>query len=164
MVGDIIFFNSGNLISKIISKLTKSDLTHVGLIIAEIKDSDILIIIESEKKSVAKINYLKMDWDKHSIYRLKNKDKFNVDEIVRQAYSKMGTKYDYFKILGMFISLITNKRRYRIFNSSKRMICSELIDISYYSAGVRRLNDIYIGNVTPSELLMVYDFEKVNKK
>lgn len=162
LVGDILLFKRGeSYTSKTISRLTKSEYTHVGLIVSQVSNTDMITIIESDRGIKTRLRALNIDWDNHSVYRLKYKDSVNIEEVLRLAHTYTGTKYDYFKTFGMLISLISNKRRYRFFNSNSRMICSALIDVSYYTAGVIRLNDVYIGNVTPNELLNVYEFIKI---
>lgn len=159
MVGDVVFFKKSNsLISKTIAKITKSEYTHVGLIIEEYRDGH-LKIIESNRFVNTREVEVELDEELHVIYEIEKTEE-QKDRIIKYAKSSLGMKYDYFQILGLFLSLIFNRRERALFNSSNKLICSELIDLSYYKAGIKRNTDLKLGNITPQELLIVYDFKE----
>jgi hypothetical protein len=157
MIGDVVFFRKdSSFISRMIAFMTKSDYSHVGIIVAYDELTGLATIIESDRFVNTRINRLQIDDEKHVVYTTGNKSKEQVDRIIKFAHEALGAKYDYFQILGLFLSLLSKGDRY--FNSANRYICSELIDLAYYKAGVKRLTDMNIGNISPQELLEVYEF------
>lgn len=163
--GDVIFFrNNNSIISKAISYFTKSEFTHVGLIIAFNPDTGVATIIESNRFVNTRISTVQMDDYYHVVYTIENRPKEVLDRILKYANDTVGIKYDYLQIIGMMFSLIVRDTDRRwLFNSKNKLICSELIDLVYYKAGVKRNNTIRLGKVTPQELLQVYDF-KIRKE
>jgi hypothetical protein len=156
VIGDVVFFRKdSSFISRMIAFMTKSDYSHVGIIVAYDELTRMATIIESDRFVNTRINRLELD-EKHVVYTTGDKPKEQVDRILKFANQALGVKYDYLQILGLFLSLLFKGERY--FNSANRFICSELIDIAYYKAGVERLTDINIGNISPQELLEVYEF------
>jgi Permuted papain-like amidase enzyme, YaeF/YiiX, C92 family len=161
MIGDVIFFKKdSSFISRIIAKVTKSEYTHVGLIVAYDDLTNTATIIESDRFVNTRVNRITLD-DKYVVYTTGEKPKEQTDRIIKFAYRNLNVKYDYLQILGLLISLLF-KGENRYFNSSNKLICSELIDLAYYTAGVKRLNSVNLGNITPQELLDIYEF-KVRK-
>jgi hypothetical protein len=157
MIGDVIFFKKdSSFISRIIAKVTNSEYTHVGLIVAYDELTNTATIIESNRFVNTRVNRITLD-DKYVVYTTGEKPKEQVDRLLSFAYRNLNVKYDYFQILGLLISLLF-KGENRYFNNSNRMICSELIDLAYYTAGVKRIDGVNLGNVTPQELLEVYEF------
>lgn len=161
MIGDIIFFKKRNsLISRVIANITTSEFTHVGLIVAYDDMTRVVTIIESNRFIKTRLTRIQLD-ENHVVYSTGNKTKEVQDRILKYAYEAVGTKYDYLQLLGLFLSLLFKGERY--FNSSNKFICSELIDLSYYKAGVERKHSMNIGNVTPQELLEVYELKDIRK-
>lgn len=160
MIGDVVFFRKNNsLISKMIAKITKNEFTHIGLIIGYDKENKIVKIVESNRFVNTKINTIELKKCKHVVYTtVKKKTKEQVYTIMNLAYKFAGIKYDYWQIIGLFLSLLFKRRGNAWFNSKNKLICSELIDIIYYKAGIERRGTHSLGNVTPQELFEVYDF------
>lgn len=162
MIGDVIFFRKdSSIISRIIAFLTKSEFSHVGLIVGYDKTTGLVTVIESNRLVNTRMNIIQLDANLHVIYTVQDKTSEQMERILKFANDSIGVKYDYLQIIGMFISIIFGKDRY--FNSINKYICSELIDLSYYKAGIKRLTELNIGEVYPQELLEVYDF-KVRKE
>ena len=157
MIGDVIFFKkSKSFISTIIAYFTKGEYTHVGLIVDYDETTNVATVIEADRFVNTRINMIELDQQKHEIY-IADKSQEQTDRVLKYAYESVGMKYDYWQILGLLISLVF-KTEHRFFDKSNRLICSELIDLAYYKAGVKRSTDMNLGNVTPQELLQVYDF------
>lgn len=164
MVGDVIFFKEDNsLISKIIAKITASQYTHVGLIVSEDSMTGEVTVIESNRFVKTGLKRLKLDSRIHVVYTIEDKSDEVNDRIVQIAMNKVGTEYDYLQIIGLFLALVFKGKRYEIFDDTNKMICSELIDITYLKAGVKRKNMENFGNITPYELLKYYPF-KINER
>lgn len=163
MVGDVLFFKKKNsIISSLISKLTKSDFTHVALIIAYDKASNIATIIEANRLIKTRISRVAINKE-NVVYSSDHISDEKLGKILRFAYKKVGTNYDYLQILGLFISLIFKGRRSPLFNSTNKLICSELIDLAYFRAGIKRKDLLNLGNITPQELIEEYDLKEVKK-
>jgi hypothetical protein len=116
-------------------------------------------IIESNRFVKTRISTIKID-ENHVVFAPSNMTEEVRMRVVGYAFKQIGTKYDYLQILGLFISLVFKGDRLAFFNSSNKFICSELIDLAYYKAGVKRKNELNIGNITPKELLEVYELKE----
>lgn len=147
-----------------IAKFTKSKYTHVGLIVAHDDLTGETTIIEADRFIKTGLNQITLDDKVHVVFTTGEKSVEIKERIVKSAMEKIGTGYDYMQILGLFISLILKGSRYEIFDNSNRMICSELIDIAYLKAGVKRKNMDNLGNVTPQELLESYSFRMIERE
>lgn len=159
MIGDVIFFKKErSFISRIIAFMTKSEYSHVGLIVAYDELNNYATIIESNRFVDTRITILKLNEEHHVVYTTGEKPQEQIDRILKYAYGAIGTKYDYMQIFGLFIALLFKTKKHRWFNSRNKLICSEFIDLAYYKAGVKRNDSIKLGDVTPQELLEVYDF------
>lgn len=161
MIGNVVFFRKDNsFISKMIATMTKSEFTHVALIVGFNDETNVATIIESNRFITTRVTTTEID-DNHVVYGVSNMTEEVMERVVTYAYKQLGTKYDYFQVLGLFMSLLFKGNRYAFFNSSNKFICSELVDLSYYKAGVHRKNDLNIGNITPRELFEVYELDKI---
>lgn len=160
MIGDVVFFKRTNsFISRVIANITNSDYTHVGLIVAYDEMTGVATIIESNRFIETRITRIQLN-ESHMVYSTGSKPKEQTDRILKYAYSKIGMKYDYMQVVGLFLSLLFKGYRCAWFNSTNKLICSELIDISYLSSGVKRVDMINIGNITPQELIEKYNMFK----
>lgn len=164
MIGDVVFFKrTDSLFSRLIASITNSEYTHVALIVDFNEKTNIVTIIESDRFVATRIRTIKLDEleGSYTLFTTGEKPKEQIDKIVKFAYNSIGKEYDYLQVFGLFLSLTFGGDRYGFFNSTNKLICSELIDLAYYTAGVKRKTTVNIGNVTPRELLEVYDFKKV---
>ncbi|AZU98923.1 putative cell wall-associated hydrolase [Bacillus phage pW2] len=161
MIGNLVFFKEANsFISRLIAKVTKSEFTHVGLIVEHDETTGIVTIIESNRFIRTRVKRLQLN-ERHVIYTIGNQPQEVVDNIVKFAYKNLGRRYDYLQILGLFISLSFRRERNIYFNSKNKLICSELVDLAYYTSGVKRKTNQNLGNITPQELLEVYDLKEL---
>lgn len=162
--GDVLFYKKTDFfISKVIAFLTKSDYTHVAIIINYNEETNIVTVVESNRFTKTKISQIFLD-DNYVIYTIPNKTKEMQDKILKFADLSLGKKYDYLQVLGLFFSLLFKKGRNEYFNNKNKYICSELIDLAYYQAGVPRKNQLNIGNVTPFELIDLYGLQEYKVK
>lgn len=161
MIGDVVFFKkTDSFISRLIASVTKSEYTHVGLIVAFNEKTNVATIIESDAFVSTRIRTVQID-DKHVIFTTGEKPKEQIDRIVKYAYNSIGKKYDYLQVFGLFLSLTFKGDRWSFFNSTNKLICSELIDMAYFTSGVKRKDMENIGNVTPFELIEEYSLVKI---
>ena len=163
MIGDVIFFRKDNtLISKVIAKVTNSEFTHVGLIIGYDEATKVATIIESNRFVNTRVDMIELDETRHVVYTTGEKPQEQIDRIMFYAGKLVGMKYDYLQTIGFMLSYLMRSRGRKWFskwfNSKNKLICSELIDLVYYKSGVQRNNVIDLGNISPQDLLSVYDF------
>jgi len=161
MIGNLVFFKQTNsFISRLIAKVTKSEFTHVGLIVGHDETTGVLTIIESNRFIRTRVARLQLN-ERHVIYTIGEQPKEVVDKIVKFAYKNLGKRYDYLQLLGLFISLSFERKRNIYFNSKNKLICSELVDLAYYTSGVKRNTNKNLGNITPQELFEVYNLKEL---
>lgn len=162
LIGNVLFFKkTDSLISRVIAKVTKSEFTHVGLIVSFDKSTNIATIIESDRLVRTRLSIIQLT-DEHAVYSVELTDKQRED-ILKFAHNSIGEKYDYLLAIGILISSIFKGAR-QYFNNSNRLICSELIDLAYYKSGVKRKNENHIGDVTPQELIDLYGLKEIGKE
>lgn len=161
MIGNLVFFKQTNsFISRLIAKVTQSEFTHVGLIVGHDEATGIITIIESNRFIRTRVARLQLN-ERHVIYTIGNQPQEVIDKIVKFAYKNLGKRYDYLQLLGLFISLCFKRKRNVYFNSKNKIICSELVDLAYYTSGVKRKTNNNLGNITPQELFEVYDLQEL---
>jgi hypothetical protein len=164
MIGSVLFFKkNSSFISRTIAKLTKSEFTHVGLIVAYDETTKVATIIESNRFIKTRLSIIQID-NKHAVYSTSIMTDEMKRNVVKFAYKELGKDYDYLQIVGLFISLLFKEKRIGYFNSKNRLICTELIDIVYLKSGIKRNDNESIGNITPSELLEKYNMIKIEIK
>jgi uncharacterized protein YycO len=160
MIGSVVFFKKDNsFISRVIANITKSQYTHVALIIGYDEITNIATIIDCNRLVNTRITTVEIN-EKHAVFAVDMTEEVK-NRVVEYAFKQLGTKYDYLQIFGLFISLLWKRDRFAFFNSSNKFICSELIDLAYYKAGVKRKSNLNLGNITPQELLEVYEFREI---
>lgn len=165
MIGDVVFFKKekSSFISRMITKITKSKFTNIGIIIGYDKDNKNVKIVKSNRFVGTMIETIELNKCRYIIYTtVQEKTQEQIYTIMKFSYELVDVKYDYLQIIGIFLSLLFKRRGMAWFNSKNKLICSKLIDIVYYNAGIKRKGKYKLGNVTPQELFDVYDF-KVRK-
>jgi uncharacterized protein YycO len=160
MIGSVVLYrDETDFFSRGIAYITKNEWTHASIIIGYDEKTNVATVIESNSFIKTRVTTINITKD-HVVFTPKNMTEEMSGKVVKYAFLKIGTEYDYFQILGLFISLVFKEPRLALFNSRNKFICSELVDKAYQFAGVHRKNQKNLGDVTPSELLDVYDFEK----
>lgn len=159
MIGNTVFYRGQGLLSRIVAKLTKSKFSHVSIILKYDELTKIATVIESNILIRTRVTTIKID-ENHVIYDVNVNDEIR-EKIIENALDCLKTKYDYFQDFGIFLSIILKIPRFQFFDDGNKYICSELIDMSYFRAGVPRKNLDNLGDVTPQELLYVYDLKEL---
>lgn len=154
-VGDVVMFKPSSPISFVIAYLTKSEYSHVGLVVG--KD----MVVEADRFVNTRLSQIEFDPNRHALYRVPGLLETQKKIIQEYAVSMIGTRYDYWQIFGWFIRLVFGWNKHNLFNRSNYLICSELIDQAYQRAGVPRSCDCPVGDVTPQDLLRIYNFVRV---
>jgi hypothetical protein len=155
--GDIVFFKaSDTFISRLIAKLTKSEYTHVGLMVSG------KMMIEANRFIKTRVVPFQFDPELHQVYRLEKLDGLTKAVINHRAMLYKDYSYDYGQIIGWLLRSIFRLKRDNLFNRANALICSELIDYVYYYSGIKREETYTLGDVTPVQLLEVYDLLPVD--
>lgn len=163
MIGNILFFKkTTSFVSRIIANITKSEFTHVGLIVGYDDMTGVATIIEADRFVATRLTHVQLD-ETHVVYSTEDMTEEMRERIVKYSMKSIGIKYDYLQAFGLFLSLVFKGNRHAVFNSSNKLICSELIDLAYYKSGVPRINTDNIGNITPQELVEAYKLRDVRK-
>jgi len=71
-----------------------------------------------------------------------------------------GTDYDYAQIFEMLFRIVFRIKR-TLFNNQSKLTCSEVVDRSFYLAGVKRKDVDNLYDLTPEELLHKYPLTRV---
>jgi uncharacterized protein YycO len=147
--GDLIFERSYSLLGLCIRTVTKSWANHVALYIGNNE------VIEANPGGV-KINnvnkYTKPLLRKVRFYRI-NTDENKLNNMIKYAKEMNEYQYDYLQIFSLFFLYITNlDKKIPGFQSNKYTICSELINVAGYKAGIN-FTEKFSPNVTPDDLL-----------
>jgi Permuted papain-like amidase enzyme, YaeF/YiiX, C92 family len=151
---DVIFYRPTGFIGWVISKLTRSEYSHVSIAINSTS------ILESNRFIKSRVSDLEYVADIHSVYRLPNLTEEERNRIVTYALTMSGVSYDYTQLFGLFLRAVFSIDT-TIFNSMNKYICSEVIDLAFMGAGVKRKDDKHIGDITPQELFEKYDLIRV---
>ena len=157
------FLKTDTFMSKLISRITNSEYSHVGIIVGYNEETQVATVIESDRFVETRVNSIVLSDDLHVVFSVGDMTDETRDNVVEYAFRSVGKKYDYFQIIGLFFSLLFKRNRFAYFNSANKLICSELIDMAYLSSGVTRRHSKNIGNITPQELLELYDFTMIKK-
>lgn len=152
--GDIVFYRPTGLIGWAISKITRSEYSHVALAI------DAYNIIEADKFIKSRISNLYYIEEIHSVYRLKGASELQKHQVVNNAMTMLGVGYDYKQIMGLYLRLVFH-RDSSTFNTANKYICSEIIDNALIMADIPRKDNRNVGDITPQELFDKYELVRV---
>lgn len=153
--GDVIFFRKQNtFISRAIARVTKSDFTHVGLVLDE------KTIIESDRVINTRIVEFEPKENLHVVYRSEHMSDTIKEKIIPTAIRFEQYPYDYFQIFVMFIRLVF-RMDLSFLNRKTHLICSEIIDYTFLTSGLPRKNNRNIGDVVVGDLIELYEMKEV---
>jgi uncharacterized protein YycO len=156
--GDAIFILSKSWFPRTIALTSNSRYSHVGLVIED-GDGDKVKIIESKPFLKLAIRCFSLQNEVCDCYRLRGNHSQELKLAVEYAKQKIGLKYNYLQFANLYFHVNFNKKR--ALPQNKKLVCTSLIDLCYYHSGIKRKDDVDIGNVTLEELLIKYDFERV---
>ena len=152
--GDIIFYRPTGFIGWAISKITKSEYSHVAMAV------DNFHIIEADKFIQSRLSDLSYVEDIHRVYRIRDIDKATQFAVTTEALTMLGTNYDYSQVFGLFLRIILKRDEISL-NRANKYICSEIIDSSLFRAKVPRRDMKHLGDITPQELFDKYNLVEV---
>lgn len=153
------FRSTDTWISRLIARLTASEFTHIGLVTFTDNGKD-GIIIEADRFIKSSRRAFRFDPERHALYRIVGITDQQATAVVAEAIALEGRHYDYLQIMGLFFRLIGWDTG-SLFNRANSLICSELLDKALHRARLTRKTMYRYGNVTPHELLNVYEFEEI---
>jgi cell wall-associated NlpC family hydrolase len=146
--GDVLFYKGASLIARIIAAVTRSSYTHVALAVGDGQ------IIEADRFIKTRIRTLQPD-EQYDVYEFEGITDETREKLVTAALTLVDYPYDYRQIVRNFIRLVF-KRNASFIEAQNAVICSDIIDVPAYIAGVKRNNVRPVGDCTPAELLEVY--------
>jgi len=152
--GDVIFYRPTGFIGWLVSKVSKSEYSHVSLAV------DAYNIIEADRFIKSRISNLFYVEEVHKVYRIRHVTAEQQHKIVESALTMVGVSYDYKQIYGLFMRLVF-KRDSTVFNAANKYICSEIIDYAFQMSDIPRHDQLNVGDITPQELLGKYALERV---
>ncbi|OPH61707.1 hypothetical protein BC351_00245 [Paenibacillus ferrarius] len=149
MIGDIIFVRSKSPLSWIIRKLTKSNWSHVGVIVSE------HYLIESNFFRPVKVR--KNRYKDFRIIQLNITDKERLN-LISFLLDQTNRDYDYGRILGILLYILGFSKNRHLWNNYNKDICSELV-----LRGLLELPEMSFLNdsITPEDIIEGLD--KANK-
>lgn len=146
-IGDIILYRGKGILSKLVCFFTKSKYSHVSMMISNRH------IIEANWNKKSNISNFKFNPKRMEVYRFK--DGLSAEQqisIVQDSYDFLNKYYDYGQIFGYILEFFTGKRKKNPFNSSSKLICSELVDRAYLKINIDLVEYRADGNVTPEDI------------
>lgn len=145
-IGDIVLYKGNGFFSKLVRFFTKSEYSHVSMMLSD------KLSIEANWYKKSNVVPIKYDKDTMEFYRVKGglTDKQKL-VLLQHSYNFLNKVYDYPQIFGYVIRFF-DKSKINLFNSTKRLICSELIDRAYLKLGIDLSSENYIGDVTPKDI------------
>lgn len=152
--GDVIFYRPTGFIGWLVSKVSKSEYSHVSLAV------DSYNIVEADRFIKSRISNLYYVEEVHKVYRIRHVTTEQQHKIVESALTMVGVGYDYRQIYGLFMRLVF-KRDSTVFNAANKYICSEIIDYAFQMSDIPRHDQLNVGDITPQELLGKYALERV---
>jgi uncharacterized protein YycO len=153
-VGDVVLFKGKSLTSKLISVFTNSPYTHAA--IASGCDD---LVVEADFggvqiNSIAK-KYKGIDY---AVYRYLGEHRVTYDAY-NYAKDKVGSKYDYFGLVGIGLYLF-GINKFNVFDEKDKYWCSELVADSYLMAGADLPVDRRTWKVSPADFARMNDYFK----
>lgn len=140
---DLVFYKGNSFVSKIVRKITKSEYSHVALVLDEYH------LLEADWRkplSIRHISYKTQEYDVFRVEELTEKQKEYIKEFMMDT---LNTPYDFTLILAHLLNYFF---KVKLFHSPYRYDCSEWIDLAFLYAGVDLLPMTKSSTVTPAEL------------
>lgn len=151
---DVLMFKSdGSFFQEAIKDVTKSEYVHCALAVG---NGDLI-----ESNGFIKTREIPLSGEAgFDVYRIEGLTNDQKAKILNYAKSKIGTHYDYEKILGLLIRFEL-LHHFKGFEEAGHFICSGLLDECFIVGGVPRKNQDFENDLAPSELLTYYQLKKV---
>jgi hypothetical protein len=155
--GDILlYFTKDTLFSRLVGWITKSKISHVAMTVTE------KTLIESNIGINTRIRPIDYS-ENFVILRPVNISEDVLEKVIIEILLREGTKYDYWRILGLGIRYLFKLRISHLFNIKERYICSELIDEAFHNEGINLFPGISVGDISPADFLLSSKLEVVGE-
>lgn len=151
--GDVLFFKGTDAVSKAISWVEGSSYTHVALYTGNGKLIEANYGITTQERDI-------LPSEVFEVHRFKDITEAQRTKMIAAARQLIGYKYDVWQIGRDFIR-IELRVDLSFIEWKNHAVCSDIIDVPAYIAGIKRHSFLRVGDVTPSELLWVYNLPKV---
>ncbi len=153
--GDCILIGGKSFVSRGIKWFTNSKYSHVALYVG----GGEAYVIEATAAGVERTKFISL-LKRASNLCIRRIPDLKVDEaelIKQKAYSLLYQNYDYFQFISMIPYFLMRKLfgvnwTWLLFNKRTKMICSELVAICYYAAGIEIAPYKKIKSITPNDL------------
>jgi hypothetical protein len=153
MIGDVIFVKTRSPISWAIRKLTKSEWSHVAVIMSD------HFLIESDFLKPVKVRINRYSQTKIVNLNISDEERL---KLVSFLLDQTNRGYDYGRIMGILLYLLGFTKNRNLWNDYNKDICCELI-----IRGLTSLNDVknispnIINAITPADVANVLLHEEV---
>jgi hypothetical protein len=155
--GDILLYSTKDtLFSRLVGWITKSNFSHVAMSVTE------KTLIESNIGINTRIRPIDYN-ENFLILRPVNVSEHTLEKVISEILLREGTKYDYWRILGLAIRYLFKLKISHLFNIKERYICSELIDDSFYREGINLFPEKSVGDISPADFLLSPKLEVVGE-
>lgn len=141
-------FHSEGMINGLISLITNSKYSHAGMYFGEIEGREFFAEVDWVPSSLNPLDCEKRDYD---IYRIENLSDEDRKKIKESIIDNLGIEYDYGQLISFPLKFISGFDRF-VFNDPNKYICTEFVDVVYYSAGINLVKNEELGLITPKKL------------
>jgi hypothetical protein len=145
--GDILLYESyqDRFISNIISKLTDSKYTHIGMACTDNLEMSIDYNTNAKLRPII--------FDRNFLILRPQVNEEIVESIIGDILLKENSEYDYLKIVGLFIKLVFRLDIAHLFNIKDRFICTELLIAPFEKNGALLFDSEQVESVVPADFL-----------
>jgi hypothetical protein len=141
---DLLFYKGEGIVSNVIKKVTKSDYSHVALVL------DDYHLLEADWKKPLSIRHFSYRAEDYDIYRVEGLMEEHKDRLRRYIVDTINSPYDFALIASHLLNYFFKGK---IVGSPNRFDCSEWIDLAFLYAGVDLLPGIAFSTITPEKLV-----------
>jgi uncharacterized protein YycO len=151
LAGDVLLLRSKSFLSWVIRKLTRGHYSHCAVFTSP--DT----LVEATFDGVYCSPLSKFLDDKTltiEVRRVEGLTQEEADRIVSFVREQCGCDYDLLQVIGLFFTTIFHTSKIMLFNVDGEWLCSELVSVAFFSAGVNLfdLSKVNIYNITPTDL------------
>lgn len=150
MKADILAFEAEGIISKLVGLVTKSKITHIGIL----KDEHFFI-----ESVITGVKFTEITYVNRNYHILRNPELNDIQrqDIIKFVINKINYKYDFKLFIGIGLKKIFGINTK--WNDTNKYICSELIYEAYKSVGIDLIpcakpEDMTPGNIYNSSMLV----------
>lgn len=140
---DLVFYRGNGPVSKLIQKVTKSEFSHVALVL------DSFHLVETDWKYPLAIRHISYKFDDCVVMRYPGLTEEQGKKIERYLEDTINSRYDYALVVSHFFNVLWKSK---LINDPARFDCSEWIDRAFHYAGIDLCPWEEFGSVTPADL------------